>query len=128
MNNDITLRLPLRDDLGGNTGLVNGYLTYNGQPIPKADITRTRAFTRGSGPECGVEGFSAGADELGISTSGTKTWYKINWLAGGRCGAATQRYSIQIDCGNGFCGAPVVTMQRDIEVADGAGVALSYDY
>ncbi len=127
-NNQIALRLPLSDDLGGNTGLVNGYLTYNGGPIPAADITRTRAFTLGGGPDCGVEGFSAGADELGLSTSGTRTWYKIDRLAGGRCGAAAQRYSIQIDCGNGFCGAPLVTMSREIDVADGAGVALSYDF
>jgi len=95
----VDLRLPASWEVaGGNTGWVAGYLTYRGAAIPPERITRVRAFTTGRGPECGVEGFAAGATELAVTQDGTATRYKVSFLAAGRCGLAAQRYSQQIDC------------------------------
>ncbi len=121
-NNAIDLRLPLTYEAGGgNTGYVNGYLTFGGHAIPTQYITRVRAFTTGRGPECGVEGFSAAADQLAPSGSLDATYYRVAYLAGGRCGAASQRYSLYIDCTT-FCGAGTRTQQRAIDIRQGAGI------
>lgn len=120
-DNEIGLRLPLRHELGGNTGYINGYLTHGGHRIDPSLITRVRAFTHGRGPECGVEGLAASADELGYSASLDATFYKIDALAGGRCGAATQTYTIYLDCKCGTGGA-VITQSRVVDVADGSGI------
>jgi hypothetical protein len=114
---DIGLRLPVSHEAAdGNTGGVHGYLTYQGRAIPAQHITRVRAFTHGRGPECGVEGFSAAADELGQSGSLDATWYEIGFLAAGRCGAQTQRYTIYVDC---LCGGVTRTQSRVVDVAKG---------
>src|SRR4029453_1112012 len=64
-DNQILLRLPVRDEQGGNTGYVNGYITANGGPVPNPTANlRIRAFPLGHGPECGVEGFTASAEQL----------------------------------------------------------------
>jgi len=98
-NNQVLLRLPVRHEQGGNTGYVNGYITYQGGPVPDPeDNLVIRAFTHGRGPECGVEGFAASAERLGPSGSGTATYYRTPPLAGGRCGAPSQRYSLQVTC------------------------------
>jgi len=36
-DNQILLRLPVRDEQSGNTGYVNGYITANGGPVPDPD-------------------------------------------------------------------------------------------
>jgi hypothetical protein len=98
-DNRVLLRLPVRYELGGNTGYVNGYVTYRGGPVPDPERNLViRAFTLGRGPECGVEGFAASAERLQQSRSGTATYYRTPPLAAGRCGAASQRYSIQVTC------------------------------
>lgn len=117
-DNQIGLRLPATwEAAAGNTGGVHGYLTYQGHRIPPENITRVRAFTHGRGPECGVEGFSAAPDELGFSASLDATWYEVGFLAAGRCGAATQRYTLSWDC---MCGGVKRTQSRIVDVAKGA--------
>jgi hypothetical protein len=120
-DNQVGLRLPLKHDLGGNTGYVNGYLTHGGHRIDPALITRVRAFTHGRGPECGVEGLAASADALGYSASLDATYYKIDALAGGRCGAPSQSYTIYLDCACGSRGS-VITESRAVDITDGGGL------
>jgi hypothetical protein len=121
-DNQILLRLPVRDEQGGNTGYVNGYITANGGPV--ADPThnlRIRAFPLGSGPECGVEGFAASAEQLQTSSSGTATYYRTPPLAGGRCGAATQTYSLHVDwLQHDQC------QVRHVDIADGRGIRVDF--
>lgn len=121
VSNLVTLRLPLRHELGGDTGYVNGYLTHAGHRIDPALITRVRAFTHGRGPDCGVEGLAASADVLGYSASLDATYYRMDALAAGRCGAAVQAYTIDLDCKCGP-GGSVITRSRVVNIADGSGV------
>lgn len=123
-DNQVGLRLPLRDELGGNTGYVNGYITLNGGAVPDpASNLVIRAFTLGRGPECGVEGFAASAEVLGTSSSGVATYYRTPPLAGGRCGAATQSYSLQVTC---RCTG--VRQTRNIDIADGRGIRVDFGF
>jgi hypothetical protein len=126
-SNLVDLRLPLRHEFGGDTGYVNGYLTHAGHRIDPALITRVRAFTQGRGPECGVEGLAASADALGYSASLDATYYRIDALAAGRCGAATQTYTIYLDCKCG-AGGSVITRSRVVNIADGAGVRVDIGF
>jgi len=117
---DILLRLPVTfEAAGGNTGMANGYITYQGHRVPPENITRVRAFTLARGPECGVEGFSASADELAYSASLDATYYRIAYLAGGRCGADSQRYELHFDCSN-FCGQAKKTIKRQVDISRGS--------
>jgi hypothetical protein len=99
-NNKVLLRLPVRHEQGGNTGYVNGYITYQGRPVPDPldDNLVIRAFSHGRGPDCGIEGFAASAEKLQQNSSGTATYYRTPPLAAGRCGATYQRYSIKVTC------------------------------
>jgi hypothetical protein len=99
-NNRVLLRLPVRYEQGGNTGYVNGYVTYRGGPVPDplGDNLVIRAWSHGRGPECGIEGFAASAEQLAQGRAGTATYYRTPPLAAGRCGAPSQRYSIQVTC------------------------------
>lgn len=126
-NNQIGLRLPARVEVGGNTGYVNGYLSFGGHRIPPGNITRVRAFTHGRGPECGVEGLAASADQLGYSTSLDATYYRIDALAGGRCGAPTQRYTLYIDCTDA-CGPGTRTASRVIDIATARGIRVDIGF
>jgi hypothetical protein len=118
-NNSILLRLPTTFEAAdGNTGSVNGYITYRGHQVPTQHITRVRAFTTGSGPECGIEGFKPSATELAPSGSLDATYYRISYLAGGRCGATSQRYSLYVDCTT-FCGSGTRTLQRYVDISKG---------
>jgi len=119
-NNDaILLRLPLTYEAGhGNTGSVNGYITYHGHRIPPEHLTRIRAFTTGRGPQCGVEGFSAAPDAKAYSRSRDATYYRISSLAGGRCGADSQRYTLYVDCED-FCGGGTKTLQQSVDISKG---------
>lgn len=91
-DNRVLLRLPLRFEQGGNTGDVNGYVTYRGRPVPDPERNlRIRAFSPGAGPDCGIEGFAASAEKLQQASAGTATYYRTPPLAAGRCGAASQR-------------------------------------
>lgn len=124
-HDSILLRTPLRRDLGGITGSVHGYLSYQGKAIDPKNITRARAFPRTPGAQCGIEGFSASADQIAISATGTKTYYRLDYLAGGKCGAATQRYVIQIDC---VCGGVKRTLSREVDVATGRATGLHHSF
>lgn len=126
-DNEIGLRLPLRHELGGNTGYVNGYLTHAGHRIDPALISRVRAFTHGRGPDCGVEGFAASPDSLGFSASLDATYYRIDALAGGRCGAASQTYTIYLDCKCGPNGT-VITQSRVVDIVTGAGIRVDMSF
>jgi hypothetical protein len=98
-NNRVLLRLPVRHEQGGNTGYVNGYITCQGGPLPDPDRNLViRAWSHGRGPECGIKGFAASAETLQLGGAGTATYYRTPPLAAGRCGAASQRYSIQVTC------------------------------
>src|SRR5205823_4397487 len=85
-DNRVLLRLPLRHELGGNTGYVSGYVTFQGRPVrdPQRNLV-IRAFSLGSGPECGIEGFAASAERLQPGSSGTATYYRTPPLAAARC-------------------------------------------
>jgi hypothetical protein len=123
-DNQILLRLPVRDEQGGNTGYVNGYITANGGPVPDpVQNLRIRAFPLGSGPECGVEGFTASAEQLQTSSSGTATFYRTPPLAGGRCGAATQTYSLQVTW---LQPNPDQRQVRHVDIADGRGIRVDF--
>jgi len=125
---DILLRLPVTWEAdGGNTGAVNGYITYQGHRVPPENITRKRAFTHASGPECGVEGFSANADVLAYSETLDATYYRLAYLAGGRCGAASQRYTIHIDCTD-FCGPGRRTLTKDVDISQGTRPRIDFAF
>ena len=115
-NTRITLRLP--QNIASAVGFLHGYITYRGRAVPPAavgcgtggrpacnGITTVRAFPQETiGTNCGIEGFSASGDGLDPrARGGAATYYRINALAGGRCGAATQTYSPRITCVS-FCG------------------------
>lgn len=125
VSNSVLLRLPVRYEAGSTaTGSVNGYITYNGHRVDPAKITRVRAFSTGSGTDCGIEGFQANADQLAYSGSLDATYYKLGVLASGRCGAATQRYQITVECTD-VCGqAGRRALQRYADVAAGKGVRI----
>lgn len=123
---DIVLRVPLRRDFpGGITGYVNGYLSYQGRAVEPSAITRMRAFPRRAGSECGIEGFTANADQLVKSTSRPATYYRLDHLAGGRCGQATQLYNVHMDC---TCGGVKRSVVRVVEVATGKGTGLNVSF
>lgn len=126
-DNQVGLRLPLRYELGGNTGYVNGYLTHGGHRIDPSLITRVRAFSHGRGPDCGVEGLAASADQLGYSASLDATYYRVDALAGGRCGASSQGYTLYIDCKCGTNGA-VITQSRAIAISQAAGIRVDIGF
>jgi hypothetical protein len=126
-DNQILLRLPVRDEQGGNTGYVNGYITANGGPVPDPTNPTTglriRAFPLGSGPDCGVEGFAASAEQLATSSSGNATFYRTPPLAAGRCGAATQTYSLKVTwLKTGELQA------RQIDITDGRGIRVDFEF
>jgi hypothetical protein len=115
-NTGIVLRLP--SNIPSAVGFLHGFISYRGKAVPAAapgcgtggrpacvGITTVRAFTADTyGPNCGVEGFSASGDGLDpTARGGAATYYRINALAGGRCGAATQSYNPRITCVT-FCG------------------------
>jgi hypothetical protein len=129
VSNDVLLRLPVRYEAGSNaTGYVNGYITYNGARVDPAKITRVRAFSTGSGPDCGIEGFQADADELAYSGSLNATYYRLGVLAGGRCGAATQQYQITIECTD-VCGqVGKRALQRLADVSSSAGIRIDFAF
>jgi hypothetical protein len=126
--NNILLRLPVHyqaDSVHGNTGSVNGYITFNNHEVPVAHITRVRAFSQGSGPECGVEGFGPSATALAPSQTYDATYYRIDYLAAGRCGADSQRYSLRITCSQAYCGGTDPngrTLQRYINISKGTRI------
>lgn len=124
--NLIAMRLPVTwESAQGPTGWVNGYITFAGHKVPTAAVTRVRAFTHGRGPECGVEGFSASATDLGPSASLDATFYKISYLAGGRCGATSQSYTVYVDC---TCGGRVLTQSRVINITSGRGIRVDFAF
>lgn len=132
--NTINLRLPLRHELGGNTGYVNGYITYNGRPVPDPLVpgdpnriahVRVWPATTTSGPQCGVEGFSADYDTLGLSGSGAATFYRVDALAGGRCGAVSQSYRIDVYCD---CDGQRRVLSRPVEIEQDRGDRVDFGF
>lgn len=115
-NVGIVLRLPQNNS--AHTGVLHGFITYKGRAVPPAEpgcgrdgrpacngITTVRAFPADTvGTNCGIEGFSASGDGLDPrAKAGAATYYRINALAGGRCGATYQLYSPRVTCVS-FCG------------------------
>lgn len=115
-NAGIVLRVPQNNS--AYTGVLHGFITYKGKAVPPAaadcgkvgrpacnGITAVRAFPLDTvGTNCGVEGFSASGDGLDPrAKAGAATYYRINALAGGRCGATYQSYSPRVTCVS-FCG------------------------
>ncbi len=116
--NTYGLRLPTAHDHGGNTGDVNGYVSYQQHSVNPSNL-KFRAFPYQGGTACGVQGFSAGADSVGVSSGAGATYYLIKNLAGGQCGASTQPYKISVSC-TSVCGASSRTITYIVEVANGA--------
>jgi hypothetical protein len=120
----VALRLPERS----TTGFLHGYVTHAGRSVPVAPagcgsscvgITTVRAFPYGSGPDCGIEGFSASADGLD-PTAAQGTYYRIDALAGGRCGAPDQSYALRVTCAEA-CGPGRRVLSADVRVVAGRG-------
>ncbi len=112
---DVLLRLPVTwQAAAGNTGGVQGYITYHGAYVPAANVSAIRAFP-GSGVPCGVEGYSAAADVLASPANPDRTYYRVDFLAGGRCGATTQDYQFQFTCVS-VCGADSRTVAKLISI------------
>jgi hypothetical protein len=115
---NVALRAPVTWQAGqGNTGGVQGYITYRGVPVPAANVTRVRAFP-GPGATCGVEGYSAAADQLLTAAGPTRTYYRLDYLVGGQCGAAAQHYAFQVNC-HAVCGATDRLLTRDVGIVKG---------
>jgi hypothetical protein len=116
--NDIVLRLPLAyeiDEKQGNTGNIDGYVTCAGKPVAPTDVTRVRAWSEDPGPDCGVQGFSASAHVLETDAAG-KTYYRIDYLAGGQCNAAFQHYRLYMDVN---CGGQKLTQKKYADIVKG---------
>lgn len=112
---NVVLRLPVTFQAGaGDTGGLQGYITWRGAPVPAVNVTAVHAFP-GPGAACGVEGYSAAADQLLGSADGLRTYYRLDYLAAGRCGATTQRYSFQVTC-HLACGADDKVFIRTVAV------------
>lgn len=109
------LRPPLRSDVDtrGNTGAVNGYVTYNGGRLPTTSDWKVKVWpVPNSGPGCGIHGFAASSDvvsgysdntataidesRLPVASSGTSNYYVVDALAGGQCGATSQEYRLDL--------------------------------
>lgn len=117
--NTYDLRLPLRHDLGGNTGDINGYITYGGHRVDPSAIVM-RVWPNDQGTACGVQGFSTSADSVGYSGSLDATYYLIRALAGGQCWADSQSYRVYAYCYT-VCGASRRTIEHTpVYVANGA--------
>jgi hypothetical protein len=100
-----------------------GEAAHYRQPITSGADNQIRAFPLESGPECGVEGFTASAEQLQPSSSGTATFYRTPPLAGGRCGAATQTYSLQVTW---LQPNPDQRQVRHVNIADGRGTRVDF--
>jgi hypothetical protein len=132
--NNVHVRLPMVKEKGGNaSSYINGYMKYNGKAVPIATtekpdgIYQMRAFPTGLGPECGVEGFSASADELAPSSNPKLgTYYNIGHLAGGRCGAKDQEYDLYAFCRNS-CGPGVRVIRKTVKVPTNQGIRVDLD-
>jgi hypothetical protein len=118
--NSFTLRIPTGHDHGGNTGDVNGYVTYQGHRVDPSRLT-FRAWPNDRGSACGVQGFSAHADVKTYSSSRDATYYNIRFLAGGQCHAASQSYRVYVYC-DAVCGSAgrVIKQASPVRVANGA--------
>ena len=136
----VALRLPAPSE----TGFVHGYVTREGRAVPVAPpgcgtggrpacsgITTVRVFPYGSGPDCGVEGFSASADGLD-PTAAQGTYFRVNAVAGGRCGAPDQEYAVRITCvsacGPNPTGGPSRVLGHDVRVRTGTGVQTDFAF
>lgn len=115
--NTYALRLPTIHSYGGNTGDVNGYVTYKKHKVNPSNLV-FRVWPFDGGSACGVQGFSAAADNIGYSSSRDATYYLIQSLAGGQCGAKTQRYRIFATC-KSVCGSSSVTKIVFIDISNG---------
>lgn len=114
---NLLFRLPLNFQNGGNTGGIQGYALYQGKYVPKQYISRIRAFP-GPGSQCGVEGYSAAADSLVTASNPDRTYYKLDYLAGGQCSATAQGYAFQASCIQ-VCGAPVKSISKPVKITKG---------
>lgn len=128
--NSYTLRLPTNNAHGGNTGGVNGYITEGGHKVLLGNTAGTKRVTvrawsnEGS---CGVFGFSASADVFGPSASLDADYYRMDNLAGGQCGAASQAYRLIVSIctwvtqpgGSLACTSDAPSQTRTIPITNG---------
>lgn len=110
--NTYNLRLPTSRSHGGNTGNINGYLSYKKHGINPSNI-QLRVFPVSTGTACGVQGFSAGADTNDQGSS--KNYYKILNIAGGQCNAKNQKYKLIATC-KSVCGSTSKTLTKYVYV------------
>ena len=111
--NTIAVRIPTRNDYGGNTGDINGYITKNGHVVDNSSINAIRVWSTDGGAACGTQGFSASADQLGPSGTQDATYYRVEAMAGGQCHAPYQTYRVRVTVDG-------VTQEKSANVANGA--------
>jgi hypothetical protein len=104
------LVLPVRAGNGhqGNTGNIDGYVHYNGHPLPGADVNGNKQFKVKLWPvdtssTCGSHGWSADSDN--DWTDDPTGFFQVDALAAGQCGATSQAYTIHLECDSTVCGA-----------------------
>jgi hypothetical protein len=104
------LVLPVRQGNGhdGNTGDIDGYVHYNGKPLPGADVNGNKQFKVKVWPadtssSCGSHGWSADSDNEW--TDDPNGFFQIDALAAGQCNAPSQAYTIHLECDTTLCGA-----------------------
>ena len=76
---------------------------------------------------CWQPALAASADALGYSWSLDATYYSIDALAAGQCGAATQAYTLFVDRKCGPSGT-VITRSRVVHVARAAGLRVDIGF
>jgi hypothetical protein len=121
---DTTTTGPTGDPYSNATGYVNGYISYNGGPIPTADLKVT-TFPNDGGAVCGIQGFAGSVDQLQISNDGTKDFYRVNALAGGQCTAPYQTYIIWVTCFN-VCGSSKVVWKEAANIVTDKGIRVDF--
>lgn len=124
--NTFHLRLPTSHAHGGNTGDINGYITYHSHSVNPSDL-KFEVFPTVPASSCGVHGFSAGADVIGVSASRDATYYLVKNMAGGQCNASTQTYKVTVNCLNGACGSEKSKTQA-VKVGNGSRPNLSFGF
>ncbi|MDT4892743.1 MAG: hypothetical protein QOE97_1778 [Pseudonocardiales bacterium] len=126
---DVTIRMPEAQTLSSpaafsqTTGSLQGYVKCGsgcgrnaGKMIPTSAISPVRAFPNARAAACGIEGEAVSADVLGPSSYPPNGLFlRIDQLAGGQCGAATQSYSLRVTCSS-FCSPTGARVTKTLDV------------
>lgn len=101
----------------GDTGGVQGYVWHAAtHTYIDASHLSMDAFP-GAGALCGIRGYAPSAP-IGTAANPSRTFYKMGYLVGGQCWAASQSYALWVTCRD-VCGAPVKVKIVTIAVVAG---------